>query len=157
MSRREHSVGRCLGIAATLAVCASSPAMADDSSMSRFGGDSYAYFNTQPAVPGKVAGIVLWRRSHPNGLTQSELEAVASSGLSGFAAQLDPPAVASAPADPTWRQSHPGGLTERELQVLSSSSLSAWHTADRSIAFGNLADSPGNETVAARMRKLIRE
>ena len=154
MSRREHSAGKCLGVAAALALCASGATVADDSSLSRFGGDSYAYFNSQPAVSGKVAGIAAWRRSHPNGLTQSELEAVSSSGLSGFAARLDPPAVASASADPTWRRSHPGGLTEHELQVLSSSPLSAWHAADRSTV---VAESPGNETLAARVRKLIRE
>jgi hypothetical protein len=150
MFRRNYSLGNRVLMAAALALGASSAAMADDSSMGRFGGDSYAYFNNQPVVRGNAAGITAWRQSHPNGLTERELQALSSSDLSGFVGQLNPPVFASAPADPMWRQSHPNGLTERELQALSSSSLASWQGPDRSRAVANVAESPSKETFAAR-------
>ena len=155
MSRREQSLVERLGLGAALALCAAGAAMADDSSISRFGGDSYAYFNNQPALRGDVAGITAWRRSHPNGLTELELQAVSSSNLAGFAEQLNPPVVATAAADPAWRQSHPRGLSERELQALSSSSLAAWQSPDRSVVMANIGGNPSDETVAARLTKFI--
>ena len=155
MSSREYAVGKRLGIAAAFALCASGAAMADDSSMSRFGGDSYAYFNDQPVVRGKATAIAAWRESHPNGLTERELQALSSSDLAGFAGQLDPPVFARAAADPTWRLSHPGGLTETELQALSSSSLAAWQAPGQPRVTATIAESPGKETFAARMIKLF--
>jgi hypothetical protein len=155
MSRRKQSLVKRLGLGAALALCAAGAAMADDSSISRFGGDSYAYFNNQPATRGAVAGITAWRRNHPNGLTELELQAVSSSNLASFAEQLNPPVIASAAADPAWRQSHPRGLSERELQALSSSSLAAWQSPDRSGVMANIGGSPSNETVAARVMKFL--
>jgi hypothetical protein len=123
--------------------------MADDSSMSRFGGDSYAYFNRQPIDKSPSA----WRQANPQGLTERELQALSASDLSVFTSRFDPTVLASAPADPMWRQSHPNGLTERELQAFSSSSLAAWQGADRSAALANVAESPRKETLFARIKK----
>jgi hypothetical protein len=140
-----------------LALGASSAALADDSSMSRFSGDSYAYFN-RPVLNNAAAGPS-WRQSHPNGLTEQELQTLSASDLSGFASQLNPTVFASAPADPLWRQSHPNGLTDRELEALSSSSLALWQVPNRSgatTAQSNVAQTPGKETFAARLARFFR-
>ena len=126
MSRKQYFSSYHLAVATALALGVSDVALADDSSMSRLGGDSYAYFNSRPAA-GNATTAAAWRQSHPNGLTSQELQALSSSDLSASVAQVNPPQVfAAAPADPTWRHSHPNGLTERELQALSSSSLALW-------------------------------
>jgi hypothetical protein len=79
MSRKPYSLSKQVVLATALALGASSLALADDSSMSRFGGESYAYFN-QPVLRNAAAGPT-WRQSHPNGLTESELQALSSSSL----------------------------------------------------------------------------
>jgi len=157
MSRKSYSLSKQVVIATALALGASSVALADDSSMSRFGGDSYNYFN-QPVVRNAAVGPT-WRQSHPNGLTEAELQVLSSSSLAASAFQVEHPFVASAPADPTWRQSHPNGLTERELQALSSSSLAIWQDPNGSgIASGinNVAQSPNKDTVSARSANFFR-
>jgi hypothetical protein len=120
-------------IAATAtALCVSTVALADDTSTSPFAGSTYRYFNGGQATAdagqfNRTAAAATgpsWRQSHPNGLTERELQALSSSALSASATQFDAPVLAGA-ADPTWRQSHRNGLTERELQALSSSELSA--------------------------------
>ena len=160
MSRKQYSLSKQLAVAAALALGASGVALADDSSMSRFGGDSYAYFN-QPVSRNAAAGPT-WRQSHPNGLTDHELQALSSSGLAASAPEFNPPMFASAPADPSWRQSHPNGLTERELQGLSSSTLAVWqapngseNTATASIDQANVAQNPSNETFSTRLAKFF--
>jgi hypothetical protein len=141
-----------LVVAAAIALGASGVALADNNSMSRFGGDSYAYFN-QPVLR-NTAASPSWRQSHPNGLTELELQALSASSLAATAIQVDPPIFARAPADPLWRQSHPNGLTEPELQALSSSSLAMWQipngsriATDRS----NVAQNPNKETFSVRL------
>jgi hypothetical protein len=160
MFRKPYSLSKQLVVATALALGTSGVALADDSSMSRFGGDSYAYFN-QP-VPRNAAATPTWRQSHPNGLTDHELQALSASGLAASATELNPPVFASAPADPSWRQNHPSGLTERELQGLSSSNLAVWqapngsaNTATASIDRANDAWTPSKETVAARLAKFF--
>jgi hypothetical protein len=129
--------------------------------MSRFGGDSYTYFN-QPVLRNAAASSN-WRQSHPNGLTERELQALSSSDLSASAQQLNPPVFASAATDPTWRQSHPNGLSETELQALSSSPLASWQVQNRAvnIAAGSttptdVAQTTRTETFAARLARLFR-
>ena len=160
MSRKQYSLSKQLVVAAALALGTSGGALADDSSMSRFGGDSYAYFN-QP-VPRNAAASPNWRQSHPNGLTDHELQALSASGLAASAPEFNPPMFASAPADPSWRQSHPNGLTEPELQGLSSSNLAVWqapsgsaNTATASIDQATVAQTPSKETFAARLAKFF--
>jgi len=150
MSRKQHFLTQRLVMATTLALGASGVALADDSSMSRLGGDSYAYFNSQP-VTGNAGAAVAWRQDHPGGLTGRELQALSSSDLSAVVAQLNPQVFAAAPADPGWRLSHRNGLTERELQALSSSSLAAtWHGPAVAADQTNIA--AGGEYFAARLK-----
>lgn len=144
-----------LVVAVALALGASGVALADDSSMGRFGGDSYAYFN-QPVARNAAAGPT-WRQSHPNGLTERELQALSSSDLSASAQQLNPQVFASVAADPSWRQSHPNGFTERELEALSSSTLASWqlpggsgYTASASTNQAAVALTPSKKTFATR-------
>ena len=160
MSRKQYSLSKQLAVAMALALGTSGVALADDSSMSRLGGDSYAYFN-QP-VPRNVAASPNWRQSHPNGLTDHELQALSSSGLAASAPEFNPPMFASAPADPSWRRNHPNGLTEPELQALSASSLAIWQapngsadTATASIDQATVAQTPSKETFAARLAKFF--
>ena len=160
MSRKPYSLSKQLVVATALALGTSGVALADDSSMSRFGGDSYAYFN-QPVLR-NTAASPNWRQSHPNGLTDHELQALSASGLAASAPEFNPPVFASAPADPSWRQSHPNGLTERELQGLSASNLAVWqapngseNTATASIDRPNGAWTPSKETFAARLAKFF--
>ena len=160
MSRKPYSLSKPLVVATALALGTSGVALADDSSMSRFGGDSYAYFN-QPVLRNAAASPT-WRQSHPNGLTDHELQALSASGLAASAPEFNPPMFASAPADPSWRQSHPNGLTERELQALSSSTLAIWqapdgsaNTATASTSEATVAQTPSKETFAARLAKFF--
>jgi hypothetical protein len=172
MSRKPYSLSKQLVVAAALALGASGVALADDNSMNPFSGDSYKYFNGYNlGEPGQFKRPVFsrapadptWRQSHPNGLTDRELEALSSSGLSASASQLDPPVFARAPADPTWRQSHPNGLTDLELAALGSSTLSRWqtetgsaNTASASTDQANVAQNPSKETFSARLARFFR-
>jgi len=156
MSRKQYSLSKQLTVAVALSLGASGVALADGSSMSRFGGDSYAYFN-QP-VPNNVAASPSWRQSHPTGLTERELQALSASDLSGFAPQTT--VFASAAADPSWRQTHPNGMTEAELQTLSASSLAMWQAPNGSrVTTGqsNVAQSPDKETFAERLANFFRK
>ena len=159
MFRIQYSSRRALLAMALIALGASGAAFADDSSMSRFGGDSYAYFNQRPATVDATASAAAWRRAHPNGLTERELVALSSSDLSAAAAQVNPPAFSVAAADPTWHQTHPNGFTERELQALSSSSLAQWQApgvAGMRLERSNVAEAPSTGTGAARFTSLFR-
>jgi hypothetical protein len=156
MSRKPYSMSKQLVVATALALGASGVALADDSSMSRFGGDSYGYFN-QPAPRNTTAGPT-WRQSHPNGLSERELQALSASDLSAEVAQVNPPVFAKAAADPLWRQSHPNGLTERELQALSASSLAMWQNPSGSGVAGdqsNVAQNPDKDTFAVRLARFF--
>jgi len=155
MFRRKYLLSKKLAVTA-LALGASGLALADGSSMGRFGGESYAYFNNFAA--GNVAATPGWRQSHPNGLDQRDLEALSSSDLSATVARVDPALISKAPSDPAWRQTHPVGLTEREMLARSSSSLSMWQIRNASpIADeqGNVAQNAG-QTLAARFTSLFR-
>lgn len=128
MSHNKYAVSTSLLIAAALAVGTSNLAFADDSSMRRFGGDSYAYFN-QPSSA--VAADPSWRQSHPDGISTQEFQVLSSSALSAAATRFNAPVFARAAADPSWREAHPNGFTERELQALSSSPLAIWQSPGR--------------------------
>jgi hypothetical protein len=137
-----------------------SAAYADDSSMSRFGGESYAYFNSQPTVVNAEAGAAAWRRAHPNGLTERELVALSSSDLSAAAGAQNPAVFSTVAADTTWRQTHPNGFTEREFQALSSSSLAQWQVPGVPAAMverSNVADHAPKGTASARLMSLRSE
>ena len=173
MSRKPYSLSKQLVVTTVLALSSSSIALAYDSSMNPFTGDSYRYFNgghnlRQPGqvnrpVYSKAPADPTWRRSHPNGLTERELQALSSSNLSAFASQLDTPVFARAAADPSWRQSHPNGLSERELQALSSSPLATWqrangseNTASASTEQANVAQTSSKQTLSGRLARSFR-
>ena len=152
MFRKSYSLSKQLVLAASLAIGATGAALADDSSMSRFGGDSYRSFNNP--IPGDTATNSAWRQSHPNGLTERELQALSASIMSGAALQLHPPVFASLPTDPTWRQSHKNGLTEHELQALSASPLAMSQAPDALSATAlqtSIAQKPSKDSFAARL------
>jgi hypothetical protein len=167
MSRKPYSLSKQLVVATALALGASSVALADDSSMNPFIGDSYRYFNGGHNLgdPGQFKGPVFskapsdpaWRQSHPNGISERDLQALSSSGLSAAAEQLNPP-VASAAAGPSLRQAHQN-LDPRAMQALASSSLARWQVPSGSESMASaasdqtsVAQNPGKETVSARLR-----
>ena len=107
-------------VAATvLAAAVSGIARADDNSMSRFGGDGYAYFNSAPIDKAPSA----WRQANPNGVPERQLQAESSEGL-GYDSHYERPTFDKAPSE--WRQANPNGVSEQELQALSSEAYS-WH------------------------------
>ena len=165
MSRKPHSLSKQLVIATALALGASSVALADDSSMNPFIGDSYRYFNGGHNLgdPGQFKGPVFskvpadpsWHQSHPNGISERDLQALSSSSVSAAAEQLNPPVLASA------RQIHQN-LDERQMQALASSSASRWQvpngsesTASASTDQANVAQNSGKETFSARLARLF--
>jgi hypothetical protein len=113
MSRKLNIAVKTLVVASALTACLSGVARADDSSMSRFGGDSYAYFNHASVSSAPSA----WRTSR-QGVSENTFEAESSEHL---AADLQPSvSTPTASGDPSFHQTHPDGFTERELQALSS-------------------------------------
>jgi hypothetical protein len=120
------SMMKSIVVAVALAAGVSGIARADDSSMSRFGGDSYAYFNN--AVVDKAPSA--WRQSNPNGVPENVLQAY--SGV-GEAWHLNKPAFDPSPS--TFAQARPHGLTERDYQALSSEAP-AWHSGTQPATTG---------------------
>ncbi len=120
MTGNRYSSTTKLIVAALLAAGLTGVASADDCSMGRLGGDSFAYFDTQTIDKSASA----WRQSNPNG--QPEFWYQTNSVWGG--AWKPTPVFAKAPSDPTFKQTHPNGLTETELQALSSEGP-AWHSA----------------------------
>jgi len=114
-------------------------ASADDSSMSRIGGDSYAYFNSLPIDKSRSA----WRQSKPNGEPEYWYQSHSAWGRPWEPA----PVLTNVASDPTFKQTHPNGLTDRELQALSSEAP-AWHTDVSNTT--SVASSGNKETLADR-------
>jgi len=95
---------------------------ADDSSLSRFGGDGYAYFvQNKPFV---VTSTSTFRQTYPNGLSALEYQALSSPGPAWHPA----PVLDRTPS--TFRQNSPTGLTEDDYLALSSNS-SRWQLSSR--------------------------
>ncbi|HWZ72455.1 MAG TPA: hypothetical protein VN326_13405 [Casimicrobiaceae bacterium] len=112
---------------AALVAGVSGIARADDSSMSRLTGDSYAYFNGEPdGNPVLNNAPSAWRQANPNGVSERVFQ---SYSAPGEAWHLNKPVVDPAPS--TFAQSHSNGLSERELQALSSEGP-AWHQPNQS-------------------------
>src|SRR4051812_45107705 len=160
-------------IASALTLGASGIALADDSSMSLFTGDSYRYFRdarieqadgANRADPARAAALS-WRQSHPNGSTERELQALSSASIAASPWELERPMVAAAPDDSvSWRLTHPRGLSEPELQALSSSGMSpSWQfpnaTVSTSLASSQdagAAPAADATTLSARLAKFFR-
>ena len=77
--KSKFSMLKSIAVAAALVAGVSGIARADDSSMSRLTGDSYAYFNGgQSGNPVFDNASSAWRQSHPNGVSESQLQAASS-------------------------------------------------------------------------------
>ena len=139
MTRGTYSSMTKIVSAVAFAASLTGIASADDSSISRIGGDSYAYFNSLPIDKSPSA----WRQSNPNGQPLSWHQSNSAWGVAWKPA----PVLAKAPSDPTFKQTHPNGLTERELQAMSSEA-SAWHTDASNTT--SVASSGNKETLADR-------
>ena len=124
MTSNKYRVTKNVVVAAALAGGVSCVASAgdyySDNGDSRLGGDSYAYFSSQPVDKSPSE----WRQTHPHGI--SELRLQSYSGV-GEAWKMTPPVFTNVASDPTFRQTRPNGLTEGELQALSSEGP-AWHS-----------------------------
>ena len=70
----KFSIVKSVVVAAALAAGVSAIARADDSSMGRFGGDSYSYFNSAPVNNAPST----WQANNSNGLSERELQALSS-------------------------------------------------------------------------------
>jgi hypothetical protein len=138
---RKVSMMKSIVVAVALAAGVSGIAHADDSSMSRFGGDSYAYFNS--IKPSNAPSA--WRQANPNGLPERQLQALSSEALANDFQQLS---FDKAPS--TFHQTRPNGLSERELQALSSEGA-AWHSTPR-LATTALASTNGAARVTTAAR-----
>ena len=135
-------------IAAALAAGAVGVANAD---MGRFD-SGYAYFLKYPFDKAPSA----WRKDHPSGLSEQQLQADSASSVSS-AWKIDKPTLDNAPSD--FRLTHPNGLSERELQALSSDGP-AWHTqaAPTAVASSDqtdVAQGADRETLAARLARIF--
>jgi hypothetical protein len=124
--KSRFSMLKSIAVAAALAAGVSGIARADDSSMSRFGGDSYAYFNNAVVDSAPSA----WRQANPSGVPERTLQAY--SGV-GEAWHLNNPVFDPSPS--TFAQARPHGLTEREYQALSSEAP-AWHSGTQPATTG---------------------
>ena len=102
------SMMKSMVVAVALAAGVSGIARADDSSMSRFGGDSYAYFNNDVVDKAPSA----WRQANPNGVPEQQLQALSSEALAN---DFQRPTFDKGPS--AWRQTHRNGVSERELQA----------------------------------------
>ncbi len=118
------SVTKSLVVAAALVAGVSGVARADDNSLSRFGGDGYAYFGGDKPIASKASSA--FRHSNPQGLSLSQYQGLSSEGPAWHPA---PVAIDKSPS--TFRRTYPHGLSERELQALSSDGP-AWHSSPQS-------------------------
>jgi hypothetical protein len=124
---RKVSMMKSMVVAAALMAGVSGLAHADDSSMNRFTGASYAYFNGgQSGKPVFDNAPSAWRQSRPNGLPENQLQALSSEAP---AYALSTPVFEKSPS--AWRQANPNGLPENQLQALSSEAP-AWHPPNQS-------------------------
>jgi hypothetical protein len=105
-------------LAAALALGTSGVALADDNSMTRFGGDSYAAFNMDR--PGANNAPSAFRQTNPRGLSIGQYEALSSDGRPWQSPNPnDATAIAAMDAAKAWRQSHPHGLPVTVYEALS--------------------------------------
>jgi hypothetical protein len=118
MSRKQYSQSKQLVVAAALALATSGVALADDNSMTRFGGESYAAFNMDK--PGANNAPAAFRQTNPHGLSIGEYQALSSDGRPWQATNLsDATAIASMDAAKAWRQRNPHGLPISTYEALS--------------------------------------
>lgn len=124
MFRKPNSLNKQLLAATALALGASSVALADDNSMTRFGGESYAAFNLDKLVVSNAPSA--FRQTNPHGLSIGEYQAMSSDGRPwSLPNPSDAGAYAAYKAPSTFRQDNPQGLSIRQYAAFSSDSP-AW-------------------------------
>jgi hypothetical protein len=126
----------------------------DDSSMSRFTGDSYRAFNENQPVVDKAPST--WRQANPKGLSEQQYQALSDESQSY---QLTSPTFDYAAS--SWRQSNPHGLTYTEMQAMSNEDP-AWQyplhsdtTAFASTDKPGDANSTASEPLGARLARFF--
>jgi len=119
MYRKPYSVSKQLAVATALALGASSVALADDNSMSRWGGESYAAFNQNRPVVSNAPSA--FRQTNPHGLPFSVYEAWSADGRAlPLPNPSDAVAYAAYKAPSTFRQDNPHGLSIQQYAAYSS-------------------------------------
>jgi hypothetical protein len=135
MTSSKYSRVKSVALAAAILAGMTGVTRAQESSISRFGGEPPVYFHPPTS---NAAADPVWRLNHPNGLTQGELQARVD-GV--FAQRAHEPVFSKVADDTAWRPSHPDGLSGRELQALSSEAP-AWDLG-RSGAMALASDNRG--------------
>ena len=136
------SVMKSVVVAVALVAGVAGVARADDSSMSRFGGDGYAYFHEDKPVVSYAPSE--FRNEDPHGLTESQYQTLSSEGPEWQ------PRASIDKTLPSFRKTDPHGLSISEYEALSSND-SMWQVKSLSILFA--LDMDPNE-VKARSWKL---
>ena len=129
MFRKQYSLSKQFMVAAALALGTSGVALADDNSMTRFGGDSYAAFNMDK--PGGNNAPTAFRQTNPHGLSIGEYQALSSDGRPSQLPNLsDANEIASMAAAKAWRQSNPHGLPISAYEAMSADGR-PWQSPNR--------------------------
>ena len=110
--KSKWSVMKSVVVAVALVAGVAGVARADDSSMSRFGGDGYAYFHEDKPVVSRAPSE--FRIEDPHGLTESQYQSLSSEGP-----EWQPQASIDKTL-PSFRKTDPHGLSIGEYQALSS-------------------------------------
>src|SRR5882672_5674312 len=110
--KSKSSVMKSVVVAVAVVAGVAGVARADDSSMSRFGGDSYAYFHENRPVVSRAPSE--FRKEAPHGLTESQYQTLSSEGP-----EWQPQASIDKTL-PSFRKTDPRGLSISEYQALSS-------------------------------------
>ena len=119
MFRKTYSVSRQMLAATALALGASSVVLADDNSMSRWGGESYAAFNQGKPVVSNAPST--FRQTNPHGLAFNVYEAWSADGRAWpLPNPSDAVGYAAYKAPSTFRQDNPHGLSIPQYAALSS-------------------------------------
>jgi hypothetical protein len=119
MFRKTYSLSKQMVAATALALGASSVALADDNSMSRWGGESYAAFNENKPVVSNAPSA--FRQANPHGLPISVYEAWSADGRAWpLPNPSDAVAYAAFKAPSTFHQDNPHGLSIQQYAAYSS-------------------------------------
>jgi hypothetical protein len=119
MFRKTYSLSRQMLAATALALGASSVALADDNSMSRWGGESYAAFNENKPIVSNSPST--FRQTNPRGLPHSVYEEWSADGRAWpLPNPSDAVAYAAFKAPSTFHQDNPHGLSIQQYAAYSS-------------------------------------
>jgi len=153
MSRKQYSLSKQLVVAAALALGASGVALADDNSMTRFGGDGYVYFHQDR--PGATNAPAAFRQTNPHGLSIGDYQALSSDGRPWqLPNPSDATAIASQDAAKSWRKQNPHGLPISTYEALSADGR-PWQSPNSAAASAVASTDAGNEPSGTGVAKLF--